>query len=99
MSKAEDLYTQSVQCSYDHNHTKALSLIEEALALEPTCAKYAVEKAEILCELNDYSKAISFLTICNDISPPFSSIELVTAELKKIREEMESDRLFEKETN
>ena len=66
-------------------------MISQCVSLEPTSAKYVVEKAEMLCELGRYKDAIEFLSQakCDDMKD-------VLQEIKNIQAEIDSDSILPK---
>ena len=84
-SEAKEYWEQSVQLAFKHDQTNALEYINKALALIPSSEKYAIEKAEILCEQGKCQEAQKFLL-------KYSHHDLVKKELEKINEAIKFDQ-------
>jgi len=89
-TKGEELYNEAIDLAFKHEQQKALEKIENALTQEPKNAKYAVEKAEIMCELGKMTEAVTFLEISGKNYEPHSEIE---KEIKKLNEELAYDKI------
>ena len=83
------LKEQAITATYLNDNKKALELINAVLVSEPLSAEFAVEKAEILCKMNDYEGALAVLK-----EKVYDNPNLIEAELKKIKEEIEYEKLL-----
>lgn len=84
---AEDFWNRAVEFAFSHRYQDALINIDKALEKAPDSSKYAVEKAEILCEQGKLEEALSFLTEGSFVPP-----EPVAEQTAKIREAISWDQ-------
>ncbi len=81
---ASKLALQATENAFAYDHTRALALIEQALALSPDSGRYATEKAEILCELGRTRDALKYLQGVHCVQ----DTHMVAEELKTLRDEI-----------
>jgi len=81
MESAEGLWSKAVELAFSHQYQEALDNIDKALAMSPDSSKYAIEKAEILCEQGKIQEALSFLE-----EGKFMPQDQIIKEIQKINE-------------
>eukprot|EP00826_Nyctotherus_ovalis_P005610 TRINITY_DN11275_c0_g1_i7.p1 TRINITY_DN11275_c0_g1~~TRINITY_DN11275_c0_g1_i7.p1 ORF type:complete len:573 (+),score=169.69 TRINITY_DN11275_c0_g1_i7:42-1721(+) len=85
--RQDNFWNQAVDFAFSHRYKDALTNIDKALEKVPDLSKYAIEKAEILCEQGKPEEALSFLTEGKFVPP-----EPVAEQVAKIREAISWDQ-------
>jgi hypothetical protein len=91
MKKTEykELWQEAIEAAYREDYKAALQLLEEARPYFATEADYAIEKAEIMCEIPDYDGALAVLS-----AKEIAALPQVQAEVKKLKEELAQDNIL-----
>jgi len=92
----ESLFQKAIETAYSHDYSKALSLIDSALSLDPNNPEIIVEKSEIICELHDsIIEAIKFLDsyLNSTKTIPAESLTKINSQIAKLKHELEMEKL------